>query len=36
VYGPLPVCKDNLNVTADTVLAVVYPAYLCEPLGRWP
>ncbi len=36
VYGPLPVCKAKLNITADTVLAVVYPAYLREPLGRRP
>gem|GEM_PF-6283114 len=26
----------NFNVTTDTLLAVVNPAYLCEPLGRWP
>ncbi|AWI61925.1 hypothetical protein AB395_00004400 (plasmid) [Sinorhizobium fredii CCBAU 45436] len=36
VYGPLPVCKAKLNITADTVLAVVYPACLREPLGRRP
>ena len=36
VYGPLPVCKGNLNITADTVLAVVYPASPREPFGRRP
>jgi hypothetical protein len=36
VYGPLPVCKGNSNVAADTVLAVVYPASVREPFGRRP